>query len=289
MKTRSMLLSLCLAALSAAPVQAQTASTLPVLPSSPVLGESIGIPFEIDGPWCPRRFLDRSQPPTIRQTSITFGGSAETQIKEYAISIALTDTPPPDTFCGGVPMPNDRVVRYIDIGALPVGPHQFVVTPQVDGVVQPSYRLGPIVVSTDAGMPEHASGVWFDPQQSGRGVFVTRSGLNQMSLAWFTHDAEGRPTWALASGPLEHWEPQFSATAINTRGVPLAPGPAPLQQQPWGELSFRYLGCDRAELSWDALDPAIVDGSIDLVRLTRPDAMPPCAPSFEIEAQWVTP
>lgn len=286
MKTRLSLLLFCLGAASA---QAQSVSTLPMLPISPVLGESVGIPFEIDGPWCPRRFLDRSQPPTIRQTSITFGGSVDTQLHEYAVSLALTDTPPPNTFCGGTPIPNDQVVRYIDIGALPAGQHQFVVTPQIDGVVQPSYRLGPVFVGTDAGMPEHASGVWYDPMQSGRGVFVTRSGLEQMSLAWFTHDAEGRPTWALASGPLRHWEPLFSATAINTLGPPLAPGPAQLQPQPWGELSFRYLGCDRAELSWDALDPAIVDGSIDLVRLTRPDAMLPCAPSFEIEAQWITP
>jgi hypothetical protein len=286
MKPRQLLLSCCLALLAVASVQAQTPSTLAVLPSKPVPGESIGIPFEIDYPWCAHHSLDRSQPPTIRQTGITFGGSVGTQIREYAVSIDLVYDPNP--ICG-VPFPGSlKVVRYIDIGSVPEGAHRFVVTPRVNGVVQPSYRLGPIV-SSDAGMPEHASGVWYNPQQSGRGVFVTRTGPNQMSLAWFTHDADGRPTWAVASGPMNSFVPQFTAAATNTVGSPLAPGPAQLQPQPWGELSFRYLGCDRAQLSWNARDPAIVDGSIDLVRLTQPDAMLPCAPSFEIEAQWITP
>ncbi len=81
-----------------------------------------------------------------------------------------------------------------------------------------------------------------------------------------------------------------SGTAVNTAGSPLAPGPAELNQSTWGNVSFEYLGCGNGRLSWDANDPSVTDGSVDVVQLAAPDGQRLCElpPDASIrEATWI--
>ena len=52
--------------------------------------------------------------------------------------------------------------------------------------------------------------------------------------------------------------------------------PAALEQRPWGRLQVRFLDCDHAQLSWQALDPAWGEGELPLARLTRPVGLGDC-------------
>jgi hypothetical protein len=258
--------------------QAQTQPARAVLPAQPTPAEPVGLPYLQEGV-CNSGVLDPQNPPFIQRTGVSFGAEPEQNQYSYAAVIQLVSE---SQLCGTPPPPR---LRHIDIGPLPLGTHRITVTMIIDGQSRPDYTVQ-VPVKADPGMPSHVSGIWFDPQQGGRGVFVTRMSTSRLALVWFTHDADGDPTWVLATGDIDWRQSQFSAVAINTDGPGLAPGPAEIEEQVWGELGFRYVGCDRAELSWNAIDPRIVDGSQSLVRLSRADALPACAPEFSGRAFW---
>jgi hypothetical protein len=257
---------------------AQASVSLQPLPAQPTPAESIGLPFLQEGV-CNSGLLDPQNPPFIQRTGMVFGSHAEDTQYSYTVVYQLRSS---SQLCG---TPPPAQVRYLDIGPLPLGQHRFHVSPIVDGQARTAYELH-LQVRAEPGMPAHVSGIWFSPEQGGRGVFVTRMSPTRLAVVWFTHDANGGPSWVLATGDIDSRQSQFSATAVYTEGPGLSPGPATLSERPWGELGFRYLGCDRAELSWNAVDPRIVDGSQALVRLSRPDAMPACAPEFSGRAFW---
>lgn len=275
---RAFALALALLLITLQCALAQTSSGLVVLPTRPTPSESVGLPYLQQGV-CSSGLLDPQNPPFIQRTGVNFGAEPEQNQYSYAAVVQLVSE---SQLCGTPPPPP---VRHIDIGPLPLGTHRITVTSIVDGQGQPDYTVQ-VQVRADPGMPSHVSGIWFDPQQGGRGVFVTRMSPDRLAVIWFTHDADGQPTWVLATGDINWQQSQFSAVAIHTEGPGLAPGPAAIEERVWGELGFRYLGCDRAELSWNAIDPRIVDGSQSLVRLSRADAMPACAPEFTGRAFW---
>lgn len=267
-----------LALLGAHCLEAQAQPALAVLPAQPTPAESVGLPYLREG-FCSSGVLDPENPPTIQRTDVDVGAEPEQDIYTYSAVYRLISEA---ELCGTAPPPS---LRHIDIGPLPLGTHWITVTPIIDGQTRASYTVR-VPVRSDPGMPAHVSGIWFDPQQGGRGLFVTRMSPTRLALVWFSHDADGAPTWVLATGDIHPLESQFSAVAVNTEGPGLAPAAAQIEERVWGELSFRYLGCDRAELVWNALDSAIVDGSQSLVRLSRADALPPCAPEFSGRALW---
>jgi len=270
------LLLLALTANHGAQAQSQAART--AMPAEPTPSDAIGLPYLQEGV-CNSGVLDPQHPPFIHRTGVDFSTEPGLNLYTYAAVYRLVSAA---ELCG---TPPPAALQYLDIGPLPEGIHRISVTPIVDGQSRPAYTVQ-VQVKTDPGMPSHVSGVWFDPQQGGRGVFVTRMSPERLAVIWFTHDADGLPTWVLATGDIDWRQSQFSAVAINTEGPGLAPSPASIQERVWGELGFRYLGCDRAELSWNAIDPNIVDGRQSLVRLSRPDAMPACAPEFSGRAFW---
>ena len=183
-----------------------------------------------------------------------------------------------------------------NIGKFPAGQHHVHFIGLVNG--QSAYTDDiSFTVSDIAG--KSVSGAWYAPEQSGRGMFLIRTTVDlsppeigthpppeQLYVVyWATHDADGNPTWALTSGLMS--DNVVSGIAINTSGTPLAPGAAELTQQPWGTLSFEYLGCDKGQLTWNANDPLITDGSVDIIKLANPDGLGVCSKSNAIEAIWV--
>ena len=176
-----------------------------------------------------------------------------------------------------------------NIGKFPAGQHHVHFIGLVNG--QSAYTDDiSFTVSDIAG--QSVSGAWFDPQQSGRGIFIVRTTAvgtypptePLFIVYWANHDADGNPTWALTSGQMTNHV--VSGTAVYTTGTPLAPGTAELAQQEWGQLSFEYLGCDKGRLTWNALDQTITDGSVDIIKLANPDGQEVCSIPSAIEAVW---
>jgi hypothetical protein len=112
------------------------------------------------------------------------------------------------------------------------------------------------------------SGTWYNPAQSGHGLFVEVLDRGQAAVAWFTFDPAGAPTWLY--GLVEVRQPGLVGTLMTVSGgrFPPAFDPAQVSQAPWGEIEFRVLGCDAAELHWTANDPGYGSGTLPLARLT---------------------
>ncbi|HUG99004.1 MAG TPA: hypothetical protein VMQ83_07490 [Gammaproteobacteria bacterium] len=184
--------------------------------------------------------------------------------------------PEPPLVCPSAVLPPASFL--IDVGLLPEGSHRFQTMGLYDGEVVETYsktvRVGTLP-STGV------SGPWYAPEQSGRGLFVARiSGQGNeatplIALYWATHDAQGQPVWVLAPATADGLVAE--AEAFNTAGAALAPGDAQLESSRWGVLRFEYTGCGSAVLTWDADDPAITDGSVELEQLAELDGLASCS------------
>jgi hypothetical protein len=226
-------------------------------------GDRIGVPaYSRNACWGP--YLDPDRAPEIRRVALV----GDTH--DYRLAYWLVDEP--DGICGLPPPLNYD--GLIDVGPLPEGLHRFHVTGYYQGAEFADYTTEVVWVRVHDRPGNDISGAWFDPAQSGRGVFVTRTGM-LLAVYWATHTAAGAPSWVVmtATGYSGH---DFVGPAVTTHGAPPGSGPAELSSSNWGELRFRYVGCGRARLEWAAADPAIGSGGQDLVQLMVPDGVEHC-------------
>ncbi len=249
------------------------------VPAQPFSSDRIGLP--VLGGGCPAIFLDTSQVPRIRHTGSSAGA------RDYELRYWLRRSP--DGICGVPPPMNYSYL--VDIGSLPEGQYRFTVIGYLDGNEFNRYTTNVVSVRNVGNWARaDISGVWYAPEQSGRGVFVARR-FGFIGVWWSNHDADGNPAWVIMSD--NHGEGgRFEGEAITTYGPPLAPGPADIDSQRWGELSFTYLRCGRARMEWSADDEAIGDGSLNLVQLLLPDGIEPCDISSRVQgppAIWEAP
>lgn len=274
-----------LAAFLATGVAAQSGGQWPALPILPWPGDSNYLGVLAGG--CPASDLDPSNPPRARQIERIESPLGKPEEDRYLHEVRYWRVTPSQV----CPLPPPTFLEYsIDLGPLPPGLHTLKVIRIDDGIEQP-FSMVYREVREHPALPDDVTGAWYAPEQSGRGLFVAlRGGL--AGVWWSTHDAQGQPLWVLMTeAAAQPWysASQISGEAITTTGTPLAPGPAELEAQRWGELRFSYRGCGRARLEWQADDPAIGEGQVDLVQLMLPDGIQPCRPTGSVnpvQAIW---
>jgi len=101
-----------------------------------------------------------------------------------------------------------------------------------------------------SGNDANFTGGWFDPAQSGHGLFVEHLDGNRIAAGWYTFAPDGRQTWLIGVGPLVgnsvtmpmlrpengRFPPQFvSASVVNTA---------------FGQMTLRFDSCDSGMLSF---------------------------------------
>lgn len=272
------LLFLCWALL---PAVACAQNTPLPLPAQAYPGDHVFVPL-LGGGACNAAGLDPTRPPQVRLLSRVAGELYDRY--RYRVEYWLADSSEP--ICGTPPPPG---YLYSDVGALPLGYHSFEVSGHYAGAPHAAYGTATTLVGAHSGLPDDVSGVWYDPAQTGRGLSVTRVDLDTLSLLWFTHDAQGRPDWVASSAAVLGPLPLATGLGFNTRGTPLASGPATLATQPWGSLSFRYIGCGRAQLAWLPINPGVPAGSQSLIKLAQDVAAPRCSLAGAPLAVWLPP
>ena len=115
------------------------------------------------------------------------------------------------------------------------------------------------------------TGSWYDPAQSGHGLFLEVLPGNQLVAAWLTFDAAGNQAWFVASGSYEgytatlrgvdrpsggRWIPNFDARQI--------------KHNDWGTLVFTFTDCNNGRVDFFSSDPGFGFGGMTLKRLTMP-------------------
>jgi hypothetical protein len=266
----------------ASSVVAQSVGSVTLVPLSPYPGDHVHVPLH-GGGTCNAATLDASRVPQLRPILHDVDPQdPHNDFYRYELRYWLKNAD--DAICGTPPPPGDF---HADVGALPPGFHQFDVIGFLDDAVLEAYTTTAAQVAAHAGLPLDAAGLWVDPQQGGRGLSVLLLSSTAASLIWLTHDAQGTSTWVASNAAIAESSSRAAGTAFTTRGMPLAPGPAVAAFEDWGSLDFSYEGCGRARLTWDAIDPAIVDGAQSLRKLAQSLDDPSCAPRGAVGVLWV--
>lgn len=113
--------------------------------------------------------------------------------------------------------------------------------------------------------PGH-TGLWFDPENPGHGIFLHIVSPEQAALSWNVFDPAGRSLWVFGDGRIRGERIEFEALQVEGGSFPPLFGTQATSARPWGFLELRFLDCERAEFSWQPL--ALPAGSRPLRRLS---------------------
>ena len=114
------------------------------------------------------------------------------------------------------------------------------------------------------------TGAWFDPAQSGHGLFIQVLPGETLLAAWLAFDPAGAQAWFVGLGSYSgdtatisfveqpsggRWIPNFDASRI--------------VRNPWGSLTLKFTDCDNGRVDFASI-AGFGSGSMTLTRLTRP-------------------
>lgn len=116
--------------------------------------------------------------------------------------------------------------------------------------------------------PEH-TGTWFDPAQSGHGLFVEVLPGNKIVAAWFTYGPNGGQAWFMGSGDIQDGFAIIDMVLPN--GARFIPNfdPNDVQRTPWGNITLTFEDCNNGRVDFRSV-LGFGTGSMRLVRLTLP-------------------
>jgi plastocyanin len=168
---------------------------------------------------------------------------------------------------GGDGTPRDYTSRW-----------QFTLTFDKPGIVsyhdEASKAYGAIVVraSPHFAIGPGITGSWYDPDQSGHGLFIEVLPENRFLAAWFTFTPGGSAqSWFTGAGAY------FEDTA-NVIDAELPTGgrwipnfdPAQITLNHWGKLHFYFSDCNHGWVAFDSVYGYGTSGGMKLTRLTQP-------------------
>ena len=117
-----------------------------------------------------------------------------------------------------------------------------------------------------------ASGLWYDPAQSGHGFTletVDVGGTLHLVAVWFTY-VDGAPRWIHGIAPIADNRATIPAVITTGGRFPPAFDPASVKVEQWGSLEFTFDDVDSGRVSWTSRLPGFGDGSLSLRRLAGP-------------------
>jgi plastocyanin len=115
------------------------------------------------------------------------------------------------------------------------------------------------------------TGAWYDPAQSGHGLFVEVLPENRILAWWFTFTPDGtQQAWFGNVGTIAG--DTATIDALKTEGGRWIPNfdPADVTQPAWGTLTLHFTDCNHGEVNFSSTVPGWGAGRMELTRLTQP-------------------
>jgi plastocyanin len=156
---------------------------------------------------------------------------------------------------------------------------QFTLTFDKPGIVsyhdEASKAYGAIIVQGSPGFAigSGMTGSWYDPDQSGHGLFVEVLPGNRFLAAWFTFTPDGtEQSWFTGVGTY-YLGDQAAITDVELptggRWIPNF-DPGQIKANPWGKLQFFFSDCNHGWVAFDSVYGYGTSGGMKLTRLTQP-------------------
>jgi plastocyanin len=115
------------------------------------------------------------------------------------------------------------------------------------------------------------TGAWYDPTQSGHGIFLEVLQNNQLLAFWYTFNPDGtQQSWFGNVGAIDGTT--ATVAALQTQGGQWIPNfnPANVTQPSWGTLTFSFTDCNHGRVDFSSSVVGYGEGHMDLTRLTQP-------------------
>lgn len=115
------------------------------------------------------------------------------------------------------------------------------------------------------------TGAWYDPAQSGHGLFVEVLPDNRMFVGWFTFNPAGTAqAWFVGAGTYTGNTATITPVSLPTGGrwIPNF-DPKQIVNNTWGTLAFTFTDCNQGKVDFNSV-LGYGTGSMDLTRLTQP-------------------
>jgi hypothetical protein len=115
------------------------------------------------------------------------------------------------------------------------------------------------------------TGAWYDPTQSGHGLFVEVLSDNRFQAAWFAFDPAGKQqAWFTGVGTYNGNTATISDVVLPTGGrfIPNFDA-AGVVRNGWGSLTFTFTDCNHGRVQFTSV-AGYGSGSMDISRLTQP-------------------
>ena len=115
------------------------------------------------------------------------------------------------------------------------------------------------------------TGAWFDPGQSGHGLFIEVLPGNRFLAAWLAFDQSGAQAWFLGVGTYSA-NTATVTEVVQPRGGRWVPNfdSGQIVNNLWGTFTFRFTDCNRGRVDFSSVVPGFGSGSMELTRLTQP-------------------
>jgi hypothetical protein len=130
-------------------------------------------------------------------------------------------------------------------------------------------------IALDAAIPITSAftGAWYDPNQSGHGLFLEVLEGNRLLAYWFTFDQFGQQTWFGGVGDIRNDLAILNVDAgTGGRWIPDF-NPSTFRVLPWGTLMLQFSDCNHGRVDFTANASntgAFGYGHMDLTRITMP-------------------
>jgi hypothetical protein len=118
------------------------------------------------------------------------------------------------------------------------------------------------------------TGAWYDPAQSGHGIFIEVLPGNQMLAWWFTFNPDGtQQAWFGNIGAIDG--DTATIDAIQTAGGRWIPNfdPGNVTNPAWGRLVFTFTDCNHGRVDFTSTVAGYGQGHMDLTRITEPEGL----------------
>ncbi len=115
------------------------------------------------------------------------------------------------------------------------------------------------------------TGAWYDPNQSGHGIFLEVLPNNVLLAAWYTFNPDGtQQAWFTGLGTIANNTAVVNADL--TTGGQWIPNfnPTKIVNNPWGTLTFGFTDCNHGRVDFASTYPGYGTNHMDLSRLTQP-------------------
>jgi plastocyanin len=116
------------------------------------------------------------------------------------------------------------------------------------------------------------TGLWYDPQQSGHGIFLEVLPDNRLLAWWFAFSPDGtQQSWFGGVGTYSGNTAAIPGVALTTGGrwIPNF-DPTKIANNPWGTLNLTFTGCSTGRVDFISTYPGYGSNHMDLTRLTMP-------------------